>query len=275
MSEIFPAKLLLFGEYTVLLGGSALAIPEFSYYGKWEIEDSPSNRYEKIFREWWGYLEKNIPQIDALALAEDWEKGFRFSTNIPAGYGLGSSGVLSAIVMHYYGYPSIKSEGLNKIRSVLARMESFFHGTSSGLDPLVSYFKKAFYAKDGEFIPLESSIDLKDWTYHLVDSGKARETSKWVATFQERMTIDMAFKEKVKDLYLPAVDRIIASTLHDPGKDWESELKFISQFQREHFHWLLPPNIQKQWDEKIENRYFKICGAGGGGFFLSFEKKTD
>jgi mevalonate kinase len=273
MGKVFPSKVLLFGEYTVLIGGAALALPEHSYFGKWELQKEPSKEFQQLFWKWWDYLHQNIPQIDADSLAKDWESGFRFVSNIPAGYGLGSSGVLTAIVLYYYGDPSIQTLEVEEVRRILAKMESFFHGTSSGLDPLVSYYNKPFFVKNGEFHPIDSPIDLKDWTYQLVDSGRSRVTAECVASFQHKINADLNFSRILREQYLPVVNRVIESILRNTTEDWESDLPFISQFQKEHFHWLVPPNIQKLWEENKENKYYKICGAGGGGFFLSFEKK--
>jgi mevalonate kinase len=273
MSKVFPAKVMLFGEYTVLLDGAALALPESSYYGKWELQKDPSEQFQQLFWKWWGYLHQNIPQIDADSLAQDWESGFRFVTNIPAGYGLGSSGVLTAIVLHYYGDPSVQTLEVEEVRRILAKMESFFHGTSSGLDPLVSYYNKPFFVKKGEFLPIDFPIDLQGWTFHLVDSGRGRVTAECVAAFQNKINSDSNFNRNLREQYLPVVNRVIESILRNTMEDWESDLQFISQFQKEHFHWLLPPNLLKLWEENKERKYYKICGAGGGGFFLCFEKK--
>ena len=44
----------------------------------------------------------------------------------------------------------------------------------------------------------------------------------------------------------------------------------ISQFQREYFDEMIPSHIKTQWDELLSKPgvYMKLCGAGGGGYFI-------
>ncbi|MGB3548199.1 MAG: mevalonate kinase, partial [Saprospiraceae bacterium] len=64
----------------------------------------------------------------------DLTSGRRLHSNIPEGYGMGSSGAVCVAVLSDYASPAT----LDRInRPFLARMESFFHGTSSGTDPYI------------------------------------------------------------------------------------------------------------------------------------------
>ena len=68
-----------------------------------------------------------------------------FDSSIPQGYGVGSSGALVAAVYDKYAFGKITvlenltKEKLLHLKAVFSLMESFFHGKSSGLDPLNSY----------------------------------------------------------------------------------------------------------------------------------------
>ena len=71
--------------------------------------------------------------------------GLYFDSSIPQGYGVGSSGALVAAIYDKYASDKITvlenltRDKLLKLKSIFSMMESFFHGKSSGLDPLNSY----------------------------------------------------------------------------------------------------------------------------------------
>ena len=97
------------------------------------------------------YLE-NLQKEDSSLVSFDIEKlksaieaGLYFDSSIPQGYGVGSSGALVAAIYDKYASDKITilenltREKLLILKSIFSKMESFFHGKSSGLDPLNSY----------------------------------------------------------------------------------------------------------------------------------------
>ena len=68
-----------------------------------------------------------------------------FDSSIPQGYGVGSSGALVAAIYDEYASDKITvlenltRDKLLQLKTIFSEMESFFHGKSSGLDPLNSY----------------------------------------------------------------------------------------------------------------------------------------
>ena len=97
----FPGKILLFGEHTVIKGSEALAIPLWNLSGRWcksknEIAAARLtgliNYLEKL------KLEHNFP-IEIERLKRDvFENKFWYESDIPEGYGAGSSGALVAAI---------------------------------------------------------------------------------------------------------------------------------------------------------------------------------
>ena len=97
------------------------------------------------------YLERLQQQNPELAsfnlevLKNDVNHGMFFDSSIPQGYGVGSSGALVAAIYDKYAQNKITvlenltREKLLQLKSIFSEMESFFHGKSSGLDPLNSY----------------------------------------------------------------------------------------------------------------------------------------
>ncbi|GAL79175.1 mevalonate kinase [Algibacter lectus] len=95
-----------------------------------------------------GYLENINPELvvfDVASLKKHVEAGMYFDSSIPQGYGVGSSGALVAAIYDKYAQDKITvlenltREKLLKLKTIFSEMESFFHGKSSGLDPLNSY----------------------------------------------------------------------------------------------------------------------------------------
>src|SRR5699024_7724287 len=61
--------------------------------------------------------------------------------DIPIGYGLGSSGAITAAVYDHICV-SGKEKTPESVREELALMENYYHGASSGTDPLVAYLNR-------------------------------------------------------------------------------------------------------------------------------------
>ncbi len=86
----FPAKVLLFGEYTVLNGGTAFAIPFSRFSGSWKTDIAGAG--PMAFLRYLLELDNVISPKVLKAIEENWV----FESNIPIGYGVGSSGALTA-----------------------------------------------------------------------------------------------------------------------------------------------------------------------------------
>ena len=104
-SKTYPSKLLLFGEYSVINGGQALAVPFGQYRAFWAFEDQYS---DPVLKKLLLYL-KTLQREGRLLFEPDWtafetalSQGLLLQSNIPQGFGLGSSGALSAAVYDQY-----------------------------------------------------------------------------------------------------------------------------------------------------------------------------
>lgn len=262
---------MLFGEYAVLLGGEALALPFDARQGRLAYKnDLPSP-----FEAWFRYLTANLPMHFAEAdLAKALDKGLQFDSNIPQGYGLGSSGALCAAV--YEAFALQKANDIIEIKNILARMESFFHGASSGIDALVSYLNKPLHiAADGSLevlsAPKKNSSD--STCFFLIDTGIPRQTSPLVAWFKQKCAQEPAFGLACRNELLPHNRRAIEAFLSQQVETLFDSIDAISRVQWQHFRTLIPEAQQPIWLEGLENRHdfrLKLCGAGGGGFLLGF-----
>jgi len=269
----FPAKLLLFGEYTVLDGSQALSVPLPHLTGKWNKQEESGQM--SLIPEYYRWLQK-VDLADEQTyekMVAEFEDGWTYESNIPVGYGVGSSGAYVAAM--YDRYINNGEKDINKATEKMAQMEAYFHGSSSGMDPLVSYTGKAVYKNEkGDFQLLDNIGWPEGFKVYLLDSGIPRETASLVNRYKER-TEDKTVTEKIKQHLVPMVENAIHCYLEGENQKLEECVGVISQFQRENFKEVIPDAVQKLWDE-ISSRpgvYMKLCGAGGGGYYLVIDSK--
>lgn len=262
-NRTYPSKILLCGEYTVLHGSSALAIPFHKYFGSWlKTDTSPEGLYK--FHE---YLMNHLPKsllnrYDIEAAESDIKNGIAFSSTIPYGKGLGSSGSLTAAWYdRYFEIPSDESSHL--LKSDLSLIEQFFHGQSSGIDPLVSYKNKAILRNSTLTTVELPSTSLKN--FYLIDSGIPRDTQKLVKQFHEDIYPKHA--EKIDEL-AGMNDKLINEIIEEHSTLYS--VKMISQIQFEIMKPMIVSPIRELWEKGLEDGSFsmKLCGAGGGGYYI-------
>lgn len=266
----FPSKILLFGEHALLYGGDGLAIPGFDYCGHW-AQGTGQGHGTDLFA-FAAYLKENAENfhrpIDTDSFLRDIDEGWSFQSNIPIGYGAGSSGAYSAAVYDRYGMGEEKN--LMRIRKDLCIIESYFHGRSSGLDPLVSYCHQAFHLHMGqpEAVNLDPSATNK---FKLIDTGIPRQGSKWISLFKSKME-DREFTNKIENTYKPAVKKAINGLINNEAQKLREAFFEISYFQLVWMPEFIPLSWLKTWENKLTDNtgYLKLCGAGGGGFILQY-----
>lgn len=269
MQVAFPAKVLLFGEYTILNGSKALAIPYNAFNGKWSYENVDSDDRRISQESLISFLQHGSEKyINLAALKADVKKGLWFDSSIPHGYGVGSSGAFVAAIFNSYALKT----GTPDDQKSLARLEDFFHGSSSGIDPYVSYIKKPLLIHSFDEIEvLEQKLDLKG--FFLLDTGKARQTAPLVKTYQEKMK-DPEFKKGCADVLSKDVNFAV-NTLISDRENLFHHLWHISKFQWESFPEMIPTQMRGIWSKGLDTGDYvlKLCGAGGGGFLLGFSEK--
>jgi mevalonate kinase len=263
----YPAKLLLVGEYTVLSGGTALGLPYPGFSASWSRQDSPDARLSAFLN----YLLRDRSLAALLDLGRfgvDLNAGLYLESNIPASSGLGSSGSVVAAVWDRYG--KLQPESPEELKSIFAAMESFFHGSSSGLDPLIIYLDKPVISRQGSLILSAQEIPLITENYQitLVDSGIPRSTKDWVDLFKIKMQ-DPEFKRSFEEEWMPANEDLIQALLNAQRESVIAHWQRISRFQMEWMPEFIPKSISQDWSGP--KHFFKLCGAGGGGYFLKIQ----
>lgn len=277
--KTFPGKLLLFGEYTVLLGSKALAIPLPQFSGAWSFGEKSK---ATPLQEWLHYLRKLADAQELSApfalqrFEHDLSQGLYFNSNIPVGYGLGSSGALCAAFYHRYCRSPILPENHAKqglLRQQLAQLESHFHGNSSGADPLICYLQKAMLLGQGAAEQVSvPTVEETDIGFFLVDTQRSRQTAPLVQRFHRYYKENKVFRREVEQAWLPLAEQAIAQYRSGNRKALGKVITEISHVQYNLLEDWIPQGARPYWAEGLRQGSYslKLCGAGGGGFLLGY-----
>ena len=283
----FPSKILLFGEYVVLLRAKALAMPYPLFFSQLKIHDDRSIaevndvNSNQVLLEFYQYIRKTIHQTDMNgrfdldAFKSDIDRGLYLESNIPVGYGIGSSGSLTAAVYDKYSRKyentDISRDLILQIKNDLAYLESFFHGNSSGIDPMVSYFRKPLLFRNNRIIVLNDSFYQKDsLEIFLVDTGISRKTADLVQSFLSNC-MDAQYSDAIQQMILSS-NACIKALLADNCNAFFYHGVNLSVSQFAFFKPIILPSIQSFWEEGFQsgNYFLKLCGSGSGGYLLAF-----
>lgn len=270
----YCSKVLLYGEYTVTTGSGAIATPYPSLCGHWdEIHNFPEPSAGLILLYQYLIDHQDLSAIYDLAkFKKDIDNGLVFQSNIPNGYGLGSSGAL--VAAFYDRYCILKSNDLETLKKVLGATESAFHGASSGLDPLVSYIKDNILIKDNGTVET-TALDSSKLGFFLIDTGISRQTEYFVEIFKNKLQNSVEFNTVVKSLALKNKEAIDALLIRNKEALWEATKK-ISKIQFEYFREMIPDAFMDKWSLGLATGKYclKLCGAGGGGMLMGLLADT-
>ena len=267
MSKTYPAKVLLFGEHTVLRGSKALAIPYPRFSAHWAQGRRPDLRLQAFARDLRLHLQ--LPWLDYERLETDLSAGWYLESTVPNGYGLGSSGTVCAAVYDRYCFEAVNQ---NELRRRLASMETHFHGSSSGTDPFISFTREPILIETEGVQTIELP---QDWQqgFFLLDTGRKREAGPIIADLSQRYDTDSAWQKLVDEQWSGPTDETIGHLLsgrEDEAveEDFRRSFRRISDFQLEYLWAYIPRRLQDVWQG--DNYCLKLCGAGGGGFVLGY-----
>lgn len=267
--KVYPGKVLLFGEYTVIHGSDSLAIPFYKKTANWDYDDLEFESRESLDRFIDYLIVQGIAPVDIDHFSEEWKNGLFLESNIPSGYGVGSSGSVVAAV--YDAFINNKEQNPQDLRSLFMKMENFFHRSSSGIDPLVSFYGKAVHVKDQELHLLDLDQELLSHLY-LWDSCQSRHTAPFVNWYKEK--IEEGLLKQINEKLLPFNEKLIDGFLDNDHYEFDKAFEKVEQFQLNYFVPMFPRLIRQNLLEikKEYNAHFKLCGAGGGGYYLVYCK---
>jgi mevalonate kinase len=289
---MYPSKILLFGEYTILLNSYALAIPYHLFKGELIFKDAVNRRDNTYQRRSNLELKKFLAfsaetkinerlafRIDFESFKRDLKNKLYFNSDIPEESGLGSSGALVAAIFDRYSEIGSKETDIQKIRNCLALMESYYHGNSSGIDPLVSYLRSPLLIKGNEINVISANRIgnlLQEYGFFIGFGRQSSGTGEQVKKFNNRCKSDREYLDKIIQEYIPVNNECIMSMSEpDNGSAFFSNIGKLSGMQLEIFNEMIPDNLNPMINYGLKNNlfYLKLCGSGGGGHFLGFTAK--
>ncbi len=281
----YPGKLLLFGEYGLMFGAKALTIPFdkfsgcFSKISSDSIASQKESAYElEKFIKWYSMNKLNEKMnypIKVAAFQKSLFDGLYFESNIPLQYGVGSSGALCAAIYNQFGIfnldtSNLSSEILMALRDDFSLLESYFHGRSSGLDPLVSFLNRPILLENNSLQLVDLKIEELPWQILLLDTKLTSPTSPLVKLFIEKMEVD-SFRKIFNDEYVAINNQAIEAMLTKDSTIFFESLSLINQFQLENLREMIPEEIKKVFESSRKDQLLlKLLGSGGGGFMLGF-----
>lgn len=280
---LFYSKILLFGEYGIIEDSKGLSIPYNFYKGALKIPNkinSISKSSNDILKDFLNYLKSRKINLDLVKFASDLDKGLYFDSSIPKGYGIGSSGALVAAVYDKYAFEKITvlenltQAKLLKLKNIFSDMESFFHGKSSGLDPLNSYLSIPILInskRDIKVTGIPSQKSNGNGAVFLMDSGKIGSTAPMVSIFMDKMKKD-GFRKIINEKFIKHTNLCVDDFLKGDLKSLFDNTKKLSKIVLDNFKPMIPKEFHNVWKKGIENNsyFLKLCGSGGGGYILGF-----
>lgn len=288
------AKILLFGEYGIIEDSMGLSIPYTFYKGNFDFATEPTEFQRESQQSLLTYLqylqqleqENQLPcAMDLAAFEADLQKGMYFDSSIPQGFGVGSSGALVAAIYHKYSVHKIdettvmQGDNLSALKLILSKLESYFHGKSSGLDPLICYLNLPILIKgkgdlDAVGIPTENREG--KGAIFLMNSGSPGKTQSMVSIFLNKLKED-GFRNMVRTQLKKQNDDCVQAFLKGEPKQLLKHVKGLSKLLLENFRPMIPDHFEELWTRGLETNayYLKLCGSGGGGFVLGFTQDLE
>ena len=281
----FFSKILLFGEYGIIKNSKAIVIPYKKYYGSLKFSSKLDNVQKDSninLKQLSKYIKNNefvSNKINTLKLDSDIENGLYFESTIPESYGLGSSGAVVAAIYESYKQEVGVDLEINDLKLILSNIESFFHGKSSGIDPLSCYVQKPLLVESKNSI---NTIDIPPQninskrTLFLLDTECKGNTQGLVEIFLNKLR-QKDFEVFFENEFVVATNNSITNFLERKYEDFENNFIELSKKTFNNFQEMIPINYKNLWMDGIEKKdyYLKLCGSGGGGFLIGLTTDLD
>ena len=280
MRDRYYSKVILFGEYSMIFDATALMIPLKRFSAQWQFPQS-RNRAASLtsnqsLKRFFQYLSENKALsylFDLQALKKDLDEGLFLASDVPSGYGLGSSGTLVAAV--YDRYAVQKSDDYLQLKTLFGQMESHFHGSSSGIDPLQCYLGQPFKITP-KGVQLLSDDFLKNDIHICLIDTKIKSNTKPLVNHFKAQRENAVFLSRFQSEYVPCVTSCINSMIEGKKELFFSLLKQLTKGQLEFLRPMITNNTLGLFTTDFDFHFgVKISGSGGGGYVLGFTDNVD
>ena len=279
MRERYYSKVILFGEYSMIFDSTALMVPLKQFSAQWRFASSlsvqgvaASNASLQRFSEYLSTLDiKDL--FDLQRFDHDLQHNLFLDSNVPSGYGLGSSGTLVAAV--YDAYAKEKTDDYLELKKIFGKMESYFHGSSSGIDPLQCYLGKPFHIIANGVQLLSNDFLNKDIHICLIDT-KIKSNTKPLVNHFKKQREDPEFLSRFQTEYLPSVKACIDTIVSNDTELFFKSLKQLTKGQMEYLRPMITDNTLDLFTTDYDFHFgVKISGSGGGGYVLGFTDEVE
>jgi len=279
-----PSKVILSGEHSVVYGYPALitSINKRLIFSLSE-ENVFSNENDLKNKEIVGLIEKIIiSYLKKHKIAYCKKKYFfKIDSEIPVGYGLGSSAALSvAAAACFLKFLSGKNFPKEVINDLAYQIEIYFHQNPSGVDNTASCFGGLiYYRKEFDFLKNISFLNFKipeTFSLYLINSGRPKEkTKEMVNVVFEKYKKNPLFFENIFINIQKTTKKMVLAI-----KEENANLFYEAILDNEIFLEML--GVVSLKTKKLLQKLFpfgvgKVTGAGGkddkSGFILFFAKK--
>ena len=275
MRDRYYSKVILFGEYSMIFDATALMIPLKRFSAQWRFAShllaqgaAASNASLQRFADYLS-TEKDLKDLfDLQRFYHELHYNLFLDSNVPSGYGLGSSGTLVAAV--YDAYAKQKTDDLLQLKALFSKMESYFHGSSSGIDPLQCYLGKPFKITSGGVQLLSDDFLNKKIHICLIDTKIKSNTKPLVNHFKAQRE-NPEFLNRFQLEYVPCVTSCIDSMIQGDTNLFFNSLKQLTKGQLEFLRPMISDNTLDLFTTDYDFNFgVKISGSGGGGYVLGF-----
>ena len=274
MRAHYYSKVILFGEYSMIFDSTALMVPLKQFSAQWRFAShllaqgaAASNASLQRFAEYLSTLDIN-DLFDLHRFNHELYYNLFLDSNVPSGYGLGSSGTLVAAV--YDAYAKQKTDDCLKLKEIFGKMESYFHGSSSGIDPLQCYLGKPFKITPKGVQILSDDFLNKDIHICLIDTKIKSNTKPLVNHFKKQRN-DADFLKRFQKAYVPQVKSCIETMISGDNESFFKSLRQLTKGQTEFLRPMITDNTLDLFTTDYDFHFgVKISGSGGGGYVMGF-----
>jgi mevalonate kinase len=285
--NIYPSRVILVGEYGELAGGSALTIPFKKFHIKvGRTTHIPPGKEKEVFqsvrilKELHQFIcdlpEGSFHAPPDLVKFSDHLEYYWLETTIPTGYGLGSSGAISAAIYDLF-FPESRNVSLSLQKDDLTLIESHFHKQSEGIDPLTCFVGTPLYTRqDGTLqkVDFDPARIQGDYRFFLLDSGERFDTGSLIKHFLDQMEI-AGFASSIRKEYLIINQKLIETLLGHRIADPGMLVRVLSDYQFTHFRKMIPANMLDLWIEgQVSGEFYLKLNGWGGGFIMGITHQT-
>lgn len=275
MRERYYSKVILFGEYSMIFDSTALMVPLKNFSAQWRFAShllaqgsAASNASLQRFADYLSTLNGIKDNLDLQRFNHELYYNLFLDSNVPSGYGLGSSGTLVAAV--YDAYAKQKTDDYLKLKEIFGKMECFFHGSSSGIDPLQCYLGQPFKITPKGLQILSDDFLNNDIHICLIDT-KIKSNTKPLVNHFKKQRENPEFLKRFQTEYQPCVKACIETMISGDKELFFNSLKKLTKCQLDFLRPMITDNTLDLFTADYNFHLgVKISGSGGGGYILGF-----